>query len=106
MSKAEIMKTSIFYLSAEPCSVRDILSKLSFNNNSIITEVMNSEETCIILRRNVSSELSIMQSSLTSVFQEIDKSTMKTLKYVIISTFFSNHAIYANDVRNHRILKL
>ena len=106
MLKVEIMRTNIFYLSAESCSVRDILDKSSFNNNSVITGVMNSGETCIIFRRNVSSELSIIQSFLTSVFQGVDKSMMKTLRYVIISIFFSNHAIYANDVRNHRILKL
>jgi hypothetical protein len=64
--KAEVIKTEILYLSAKFCSIRASLGVSSDKTNSLITEVIDNKEACIIERNNVSERVKVSQTLLNS----------------------------------------
>jgi len=106
-SKAPIIGTGISYLSAEPCPVRASLGGPPSDTNPLISGVCDSGGSCIIPRRNVPTNSVIIQAPLNPVsFEGIGGKSASTIGYIVIPTYFPNHAALSNDKRSAKILML
>jgi hypothetical protein len=106
VSKAEVMRTEISYLSAKLCLIRASLEVSFDKTNPLITGVIDSEEACIIERDNVSERVKVSQTPLNSQFQDIDEISTSMIDYAVISTYLFNKAVLSNDSRNGQVLLL